>query len=170
MTAINEPIFYTLYLDSSGDSGWCAPYGKSPVRYYVNAGLALTDEAKLMAEKEVKDILEKYVDVSVVKYVYKIEIVYHDIIHGYNAFSVLKHEDRLNLSNEPFCLFEKLKPVMFATVVDKFRLKERYGNVAYNPKELAVRATIGRFSKFLENQNCTGTVIMDREEASTTNA
>lgn len=87
------------------------------------------------------------------------------LIRGKNAFSELDHPQRLAMANEVFTLLSELKPVLFATVVDKIRLKQKYLTSAYDPKILGLRATIGRFSMFLKRQtNGIGNVIMDEEE------
>ena len=113
--------------------------------------------------------LEKYrfseVDLNTSsRYDSTIELVYHDLIHGKKAFSVLRPEDRRAMADEVFELFTELNPVMFATVIDKVNLKHRYGENAYDPKNLAIRSTIARFSLFLEHKNGIGNIMMDKEE------
>lgn len=73
-----EPTVYTLYLDSCGDSGWCQPCGKSPIKHYVVAGLALTGSADLKAQTELPNILNKYIG-SAVWRGFKMELLYHDL-------------------------------------------------------------------------------------------
>ncbi|MEI2763321.1 hypothetical protein [Methanothrix soehngenii] len=55
---------YTLYLDASGDPGWCPPDGKSNTAWYVLGGLIL--ETNLIDDMDtgVKDILEEYSDLA----------------------------------------------------------------------------------------------------------
>jgi hypothetical protein len=164
MTTPSTPVTYTLYLDSCGDSGWCAPYGKSCVKYYVVAGLALTSEADLKASSEVNRILAKYVG-SATWRGYKLELIYHDLIRGRGIYEGLDHPVRKAMADEVFGLLSQLNPVLFATVVDKIRLKERYGVNAHDPKLYGIRATIHRFAMFLTNQvNGIGNVMMDAEE------
>ncbi len=163
-TAATEPTVYTLYLDSCGDSGWCPPCGRSPVRYYVVAGLALTGSADLRAQTELDAILTKYIG-SAVKLGYKKELLYHDLIRGKNAYEGLDHPQRKEMADSVFALLAELKPVLFATAVDKVHMKERYHEDAHDPKRYGMRATIGRFSMFLKRQtNGIGNVIMDTEE------
>jgi len=164
MTSNKEPTVYTLYLDSCGDAGWCSPYGKSTVKYYVNAGVALTASADLKAQTAVKDILVKYLGASVRTNPH-IELVYHDLIRGKNAYSSLTPEERLTMANDVFELFTKLQPIVFATVVDKIKLKEMHGFNALTPKQYGIMATISRFSLFLKLQtNGIGIIMMDQEE------
>jgi hypothetical protein len=158
MTTTKEPTVYTLYLDSCGDSGWCAPCGKSTVRYYVVAGLALTGSADLKAQDELECIVMKYAKS-------KVELLYHDLIRGKGSFEGIEDIKRKEMADEIFALLAELKPVLFATVVDKVRMKTRYGIDAHDPKLYGMRATIGRFSMFLRNQtNGIGNVVMDAEE------
>jgi hypothetical protein len=160
---MTTPITYTLYLDSCGDSGWCAPYGKSTVRYYVVAGLALTPSMDLKAYSDVSRILTKYVG-SATWRGYKLELLYHDLIRGKGIYEGLDHPQRLAMANEVFDLLGQLNPILFATVVDKVRMKERYGASAHDPKLYGMRATIHRYSMFLSHNKAIGNVMMDAEE------
>lgn len=156
----------TLYLDASGDPGWTAPFGKSIIEWYVMGGVVLKPETDLKAHKETCKILEKYVPNNIraqfPDQVY--ELHYLDIIRGKNLFSHLKREELKSLSDEVFNLILELKPVLFATAVNKTQLKRVYGSNAYIPNHLAMRATIGRFSMYLKRENLIGTVTYDAEE------
>jgi len=155
---------YTLYLDSCGDPGWNKPFGRSPIRYYVVAGLALTTDADLEANTEVERILSKYL--SHAQWLgFERELCYHHLIQGKGAYGKLAHPQRLAMANEVFDLILKLKPVLFASVINKAELKQRYGVNAHDPKLLAIRATIHRFGMCLKCQgNAVGDVMMDAEE------
>ena len=98
MAAPAIPITYTLYLDSCGDPGWCSPYGKSTIRYYVVAGLALTASMDLKACTEVNRILGKYVG-SATWRGFKLELLYHDLIRGKGLYEGLDHPQRLAMAN-----------------------------------------------------------------------
>jgi len=164
MARPSTPITYTLYLDTTGDPGWCAPFGKSPVQHYVVGGLALTSDADLKANEEVNRILVKYLG-SATWRGYKLELCYHDLIRGKHQYEGLEHPQRLAMANEVFDLLLELKPVLFATVVKKIRMKERYGIHAYDPKIYGIQATMHRFAMFLKRQtNGIGNVMMDTEE------
>ena len=164
MTTPSTPITYTLYLDSCGDPGWCAPNGKSTVKYYVIAGLALTSSADVNASLEVNRILSKYISDAESRG-YKREICYHHLIRGKDQYEKLSNAERLAMANEIFDLILQLKPVLFATVVNKVRLKERYGFRAYDAKIYGIQATMHRFAMFLKRQtNGIGNVMMDAEE------
>jgi hypothetical protein len=164
MVAPTTQITYTLYLDSCGDPGWCAPNGKSQVRYYVVAGLALTTKVDLEAYSEVNRILTKYIGSATLRG-YKLELCYHHLIRGKNQYEGLDHPQRLAMANEVFDLLLRQKPVLFATVVDKVRMKQRYGFQAHDPKLYGMRATMHRFAMFLKRQtDGVGNVMMDTEE------
>nr|MDO8100002.1 DUF3800 domain-containing protein [Candidatus Njordarchaeota archaeon] len=164
MTIPATPTSYTLYLDSCGDRGWCQPFGKSRTHYYVIGGLALTASADLRAYQEVNRILTKYVPLPLSSE-YKRELCYHHLIRGKHQYERLDHPQRLAMANEIFDLLLELKPVLFATVVDKIKMKLRYGINAYNPKIYGIQATMHRFGMFLKRQtNGVGSVMMDSEE------
>jgi len=156
----------TLYLDADGDPGWCPPFGKSQLRWYVLAGVALAPESDLKARLEVERILSKYIPDSVRRswpHRYY-EICYHDIQRGKNVYSHLDHPQRKAMSDEIFGLILGLKPVLFATAVDKVNLKQRYGSNAHSPRSYALRATIHRYSMYLNKNSLIGTVLFDQEE------
>lgn len=156
---------YTLYLDSCGDPGWCKPEGLSHVRHYAVAGLALTTRADLRANSKVERILDKYLS-NAQTLGFERELCYHSLIRGKDAYQELSHERRLRMANEIFDLIESLKPILFATVIDKVALKQRYGEEAHDPKLLGIRATIHRFGMCMKNRfsNTVGDVMMDAEE------
>lgn len=154
---------YTLYLDSTGESGWNPPYGKSKNRYYAVAGLAITPESNLEAYRETERILKKYIPKQE-WFSPKFELCYHHLIRGKGIYTSLAHPQRLAMANEVFNLILSLKPILFATVIDKPALKGRYGINAYDPKLLAIRATVHRFAMSLKRENGVGTVSMDAEE------
>ncbi len=162
---MSAPEHYTLYLDACGDPGWCPPNGKSPIKHYVIGGLALTAASNLVANGEVERILNKYIPFSWSVSKYKRELCYHHLIRGKGLYESLDHPQRLAMANEVFDLFLQLKPVLFSTVVDKERMKARYGVNAHDPKIYAIQATIHRFAMFLKRQtNGVGSVVMDSEE------
>jgi len=154
---------YTLYLDTAADPGWTPPWGKSNTKWYVVAGLALAPELDLEAYHETERILKKYIP-STKWYYPDFELCYHHLIRGKGIYETLTNPERLAMANEVFDLLLKLKPTLFATVIDKKKLKERYGSNAYDPKLLGIRATIHRFAMFLKQKNEVGNVTMDAEE------
>jgi len=153
----------TLYLDSAGDPGWPPPFGKSKLRYYVVAGLTLIPQADLIAYQETSQILKKYIPSSEWRSP-KFELCFHDLIHGRGIYSTLEPMRRKEMVDEVFSLILKLKPTLFATVIDKLRLKQRYGAQAFPARALSIRATIHRFGMFLKRENMIGSVTMDEEE------
>lgn len=156
----------TLYLDASGDTGWPHPFGKSKTNWYVLAGLVLTPETDLKAHKETCRILENYIPEEVrAKFPDRLyELHYLDVIRGQGIFSHLPKEKLKELADEVFNLLLELKPVLFATAINKTQLKRVYGNNAHIPNRLAMRATIGRFSMYLQRENLIGSVTYDAEE------
>ncbi|MFH0897726.1 MAG: DUF3800 domain-containing protein [Candidatus Bathyarchaeota archaeon] len=153
---------YTLYIDCTGDGGWNPQHGKSTTRFYVVAGLSISPDCNLRAYQEVEKILTKYF--SNKWNIGDYELCYHDLIQGSGIYSNLTHIERLGLANEIFDVILNLKPTLFATVIDKPLLKSRYGRNAYDPKLLAMRATIHRFAMSLKRESAIGNVTMDAEE------
>jgi hypothetical protein len=137
--------------------------GRVKNRYYVVAGLAITPKSNLVANREVDRILRKYVprhEWSSPKF----ELCYHHLIRGKGIYASLAHPQRKDMADEVFDLILSLEPTLLATVIDKLALKRRYGTNAFDPKLLAIRATIHRFAMSLKRERAVGTVIMDAEE------
>jgi hypothetical protein len=157
---------YTLYLDGAGDPGWPPPFGKSRNQWYIFGGLALKAEADYSARLLVDEILKKYIPESErqkwpERYY---EIHYADIIFGHNIYAFLEPLKRKSLSDEVFQILVSLKPVLFATAINKLRLKEQYGNNAYDPRDLGFRGAMHRFAMYLNNMNSIGTAVIDEEQ------
>lgn len=153
-------------MDASGDPGWPKPFGKSPLRYYVMGGIALTPQADHIAHVEIDRILKKYIPEKQ-KRLYppeKYELHYHPLASGRGIYSHLSHPQRLAMANEVFTLIDSLDPVLFASVVDKLRMKTKHGTKAFNPSRYALRATIDRYCMYLERVNEVGAVYLDEEE------
>jgi hypothetical protein len=155
--------FCTLYLDASGDPGWPLPYGKSPLRWYVVAGLALVPEMDLEAHRESDRILKKYIPPPEWNSP-KFELCMHDLQAGKGVCSAVQPSQRLSMMNDVFDLIGRLHPILFATAIDKSLLKKRYQLKAMQPKSLGVRATIHRFAMSLNRRKMIGSVTIDEEE------
>lgn len=159
----------TIYLDASGDQAWTYPFGRSLTEWYVVAGLVVTPGQDHKASLETARILKKYISEDSRnqfpdKYY---EIHFNDIINGNNIYNLnagFPREKRREMADEILELILDINPILFATAINKKQLKYVYGQIAYNPKSLAIRATIHRFSIFLERENRIGSVIIDSEE------
>lgn len=163
MLKMSERGYSTLYLDTTGDTGWPPPYGRSQLQYFVVGGLALTPEKDIKAFQETERILHTYIPQQE-WHSPKFELCYHDLIRGKRIYSTLDHPERLLMANEVFDLLIQLEPVLFATVVNKLGLKQRYGYDAYDPKKLGMRATIHRFAMTQRRKDMIGSVTIDEEE------
>lgn len=151
---------YTLYLDASGDPGWPVPYGKSPHNFYVLGGLVLTPEAEAIVKEEIQILIRTYILPSARTK----ELKYTPLIGGYAQFKHLQPVQRKELADKVFSLIDRVKPVIMATVIDKTRLKQKYGDCAYDPKVLAFQGIIARYSMNLKRCSTYGEIIMDDEE------
>lgn len=150
--------FFNIYLDAAGDPGWPHPFGKSVTKHYILAGLALTPQQELEVRRETDRIKTKYG-------LYEVELKYRPLIYGDDSYKSLTDQQRKSIADEIFDLISKTKPVLFATVVKKMELKIKHGANAIYPKEYALRATVGRISKFLIREDAVSpSIIMDEEE------
>jgi hypothetical protein len=152
---------YTLYLDASGGPGWPKPLGNDPDKHYILGGFAMTPQMDSMAQIEVGGILDNYLGQPAQG---NYELNYNDLIHGEGPYRALQDTTRLAMADDVFRLLLRMKPVAFATVLDKEKHLIRYGANAHSPRPHAFRATVDRFCKFLNRNNAIGYVTMDSEQ------
>ena len=152
----------TLYLDESGGRPWPRPWGKNPDRYYVLAGLVLDPAQIARAQAGIPQIIQR----AFPNGPRPAELHYGDLINHRmgTPYETMLEPDRLRLSNEVFDFILALNPLLMGTVVDKPRHRsgqEARGNAAIVPQAYAMRGTVGRFDKHLEELNLQGAVEMD---------
>jgi len=92
------------------------------------------------------------------------EFHYHELIFGNGIYEHIQEIERKNMADEVFELIDYLKPVLFATAINKVQLKNVYGLRAYEPRILGMIATIHRYSIFLEREKMIGSIIVDEEQ------
>lgn len=99
-------------MDTSGDSGWTPPFGKSRVNWYVLAGLVLEPDSDHKAFLEAERLLRKYVRESERRrYPDQFyEIHYHDIVMGNNIFQGLTGLQKKAMCDEVFDLVVNVIP------------------------------------------------------------
>ena len=152
--------FYTLYLDGSGDPGWVHPQGKSRAPNYILAGLAVRPEADLLVQDEVRGITafldKKYRERKIS------EMHFANLVGRYGEWRSVTKEDADQVEEKLLSLIDKIEPVVFATVVQKKKLMQRY-ETPIHPRMLSVQATLHRFNMWLNQNNACGIAIMDTE-------
>jgi hypothetical protein len=161
-------LMYTLYLDGSGDPGWCSPYGTSNTTWYVLGGAAINDSANVAINMGVADIIKKYSQIaeSPIK-----ELKYSALIAGNKDYGYdrLTRPQRKDMANEVFDLILEYEPALFATAIHKNRHYEKYSN-PFDPLLLSFRFTVTRYDKYLVENMDKGKIFMDSEAPSATKA
>jgi hypothetical protein len=152
----------TLFLDESGGRPWPKPWGKSPDRYYVLAGLVLDSAQIARAKAAIPTIIQAAFPGAPPPE----ELHYGDLINHRKGtpYETMPETDRLKLANMVFEFILDLKPLLMGTVVDKSAHRsgqEARGNVAFSPQSYAMRGTVGRFDVHLQEVGEFGTVEMD---------
>ena len=150
-----------MYLDSSGGPDWPPPWGNSQHQYYVISGLALTPKADYYAHHAVYKLLVKIFGTSMDV---NGELHYGDLINKRPPYNILSDQERVKIADDVFNLIIKLKPIIFASVVDKIAMKKRYGERAFPVRLYAVRSIIHRFSMALQRKRALGHAVMDSEQ------
>lgn len=150
-----------LYLDASGDSGWCPPHGKSATKWYVLLGLALEESVWITTHEKVKALVGKYL--PGVPFNAR-ELRYSQLIAGAPPYDKLSGREKKALSDEVFELLIELKPALFAAAIDKTAHKSRYGYYAIAPNVWALQLIAPRFHKYLVRNDARGIFVMDAEE------
>lgn len=152
-----------LYLDESGDSGWLPKHGgNSSEPYFVYAGVVLSPEQNYELEQRLNNVITDYFT----GWRKPEEIHYADICHRNGVYEVLEEEELEDLRDDLFRLILDIEPMLMASVVDKSRMKERYGNRANPPKRYCFRSIVDRFHKQLEADDRVGMVTMDASDKS----
>lgn len=151
-----------LYLDESGDGGWTPEHGgSSNCQYFIYAGVIVDGAQNHQFKHELNDLLNRYFTPQETR---PDEIHYADIVHGNGVFGQLNGEERQDLRDEIFEIILSVEPELMATVIDKDRLKQKYGINANPPRRLAFRSTVDRFQKHLDEHDCVGVVTMDMSD------
>jgi hypothetical protein len=89
------------------------------------------------------------------------ELHYADLIHNKSYYDDLTDDKAYSMANDVFDLIKGVEPTLMGTVVDKRRMRTRYGDNAYPPKRYGFRATVDRFNKHLAANDAVGTVTID---------
>lgn len=150
---------YFLYLDESGDGGWPKGYGgNSPDHNFIYAGIVVDSEQNYKIRNGVENILQEYFPQMESK---PEELHYADLIHNKGSYDDLSDDEAYSMANDVFDLIKDIKPILMGTIVNKKRMRTRYGDDAYPPKRYAFRATVDRFNKHLAANDAVGTVTID---------
>lgn len=148
-----------LYLDAAGDTGLANT--KTQNKYYILAGLCIDSDKWFIAYNGIRNILNKYFKPL---NCFPKELKYSDIHHNKSPYNKLPKEDKTKLVDDIFDLIIRdLDPVLFAMVVDKNKLVNKYTKPE-KPNILAIRYIIPRFSKYLGRVQDHGMIIHDAEE------
>ncbi len=146
-----------LYLDASGGDDWPPPIGKSPTKFYVLTGLSITPESWDTAYQGVTGLIAKYFPDPDKR---PRELHYTELIARKGRYGLLSDAQRKDLADEVFQITSRLKPTLFAVVVDKSRHYAKYSTPEH-PKQLALRFLATHFSKFLQRKGELGLMIYD---------
>lgn len=152
--------YKTLYLDESGGKNWPAPWGKDPHIRYTLAGLCMTPDQDVAAHRGVSKILESHFPMADAR---PVELHYGDIINKRGIYSSITDSARKAIADDVFALVRSIGPTLMGSVIRKDLMKRRYGSSAHPPNEYALRATMERFDRHLEETSCVGMAIMDTE-------
>lgn len=156
---------YTLYLDASGDPGWCQPYGNSDTKWYVLGGLALETNFIEDVDKGVRTILAEYSDLAgnVIP-----ELKYSALNSGNPDYyyNCLEGFQRKRMADDVVSLLLESEPTLFAIAVNKNAHCRQYIN-PYDPNLLAWRFMATKYDKFLTGKSDSGFMYMDKEDTRT---
>lgn len=156
-----ENQMHLLYLDASGDPGWCPPHGRSRTKWYVLAGLSLEEKLWKQADQNITDVLAKHGLQWLTDFR---ELRLSTILAGAHPYETLDIARRRALVNDIFTLVVNLKPVLFYSAIDKVKHRTQYGVRAFSPHVWAFQLICPRFHKYLERIDGRGIFVMDPEE------
>jgi len=150
-----------LYLDASGDPGWCPPVGKSSTKWYVLLGLSLEESVWEKAHQKTKEIVNAHLPILLTNLR---ELKYSSLLAGAPPYDQMTPLQRRNMGDDLFALILDLKPVLFAAAIQKEKHRALYGANALSPSTWALQLIAPRFHKYLLRIDARGIFIMDAEE------
>ena len=128
--------------------------------HYVLVGPVLTPEQDWYAQVGLDEILRRHFPDASSR---PQELHYGDIINGRKEWKPLSRDRRKEVADDVWNLIARIAPILLGTVVQKSRLKERYGINAWQPNEYAFTATCARFNRHLQETDALGMLLMDTE-------
>jgi len=150
-----------LYLDASGDPGWCPPVGRSATKWYVLLGLSFEESVWEKAHQKTKEIVNAHLPFPLANLR---ELRYSSLLAGAPPYDQMTPLQRKNLADDLFALILDLKPVLFAAAIQKEKHRAQYGVNALSPSVWALQLIAPRFHKYLLRIDARGIFIMDAEE------
>lgn len=151
-----------LYLDGTGGINWPTPAQSDAHDWFVLAGPALEPRENQEANHKLVKILGNFIPFEGIKDGEKYEISYHDIHRGSGIFAGLSEDERVSLTDDVFDVITNANPIIFATALNKKSHRAKYKN-PLPPYQVAMQATMSRFSKYLTDNQEEGLVFADEE-------
>ena len=149
---------YFLFADASADPGWPKPYGASPSKYYVLAGLCIPETKVRDMESLLDSVKQKHILAKGLKLK---EFKYSALIAAKSEpWKNLTDVERKQVADDIFDALLKLDPVIFAIVIDKLAHRAKY-NYPHRPDTLSMRFLMPRYQKFLDRKSEKGVIIID---------
>jgi len=158
--------YCTLYIDGSGDYGWCVPDGNSDHKFHTLGGLILDPESDLKAKNKVGELLANYIPDSTrnIRPDNEYELHLVAIKGGAGIYRKIKKDVRQELINKTFELIKELNPILIASTVDKITEKSKWKEKAFDPQVFAMRSVVNKFSMHLNRLNKIGIVVYDADK------
>lgn len=156
----------TLYIDASGDPGWVKSDKGNTTEWYTMSGVVFTPNQDMHAKAKIDEILGKYIpsDVREAHPDQKYELHYADLICGNNIYHTLERNQKKAMADEVFNFLLGIQTTLISTSVNKRELKASYGEKAWNPKLVAIRSVVAKFSMYLTRHDMIGYIVFDEED------
>ncbi|MDA7997953.1 MAG: DUF3800 domain-containing protein [Nitrosopumilus sp.] len=152
---------YTLFVDESGDHGKLEMGSNRKDALFFGAGLAISDDSVKTLDDEYNVTLDGI----------RAPLHFSDIISRRNAFESLSEKESKTLIEKACIVINKTEGHLFATVLDKPLYEQYYSDgVLVDPHTVTWNHMIGRFAKFLKQNDHTGDVIYHHRDPRFNNA
>ncbi len=162
----NMEPYVTLYMDDSGQPDWSSPHGGSPDRHYTMGGIILTPKQDIEARDGILELLHTHIPSEARRIRPQREYELH-MAHMLSRSGIYRKmgSDAINdLMAGIYRLFDKLRPTILATTIDKIKEREQWGEQSLMPKETMTRSVIHKFSMYLTYHGKTGSIIYDQDK------
>lgn len=149
-----------LYLDESGDPGDPPGLGGSGSTHFVYAGVVVDPEQNLEFKECVEYLMGLHFDEK--GYDRPEELHYGDLINDRFEYSALEDIEKKELADDVFKTIKQVEPELIGSVIDKEHYFEE-SNDNPHPKTFALRRTVARFHRHINQEGSAGMVIADAE-------
>ena len=158
--------YVTLYMDDAGDPRWTPPNGRGCSTHHTIGGILLSPEQDIIVRERINVLLDTYIPFKSSNIVSKSEYEIHmsKMLSRVGIYRKINKSQINELIAEVYKLFDRIRPIILATTIDKVQERKQWENKSLDPKASVLRSVIHKFSMYLNRYNKIGNVIYDHDK------